>query len=139
MTRKVYISYNEHEITIHDDFDSRDWSGSYHREIDWSLGKVFLSKLEASPRYEEFEIEGEKLPKHLYVVYVRYSTGDTFGRTDGCGCIVGVYRTRAKAEKVYKSIEDGTYAIDKKGKKTYIPWEGYFERFEGVHMEILPV
>lgn len=141
---KIYITYDSYTNTIHDDFgQDGPWEGSYERSEDWSLGQVLLSQPKTA-RYEEFVLAGKRLPKQVYVVYVRYSTGDTFGHTDGCGTIVGCYRTREQAEKIYKAIEDGTYGTSKGKKdwgKDYIstPWIGYFERLEGVHLEVLLV
>lgn len=66
----------------------------------------------------------------LHVVIVRYSTGCTFGRTNGCWQVVGAYKTREEAEAVEKSIDDKTY-------DGYTPWEGYFEYLENSYVETM--
>jgi hypothetical protein len=64
--------------------------------------------------------------KKVYVVIVRYSTGDTFSRTNGQWLVIGAYLDKEKAEAICKSIEDNTY------EETHQPWQGYFEFLEGV-------
>lgn len=61
----------------------------------------------------------------VYLVIVRYSTGDTFGTTFGEWKIIGIFKTETESELVRFDIENGTY----KGSK---PWQGYFERLESV-------
>lgn len=56
----------------------------------------------------------------LYLAVVRYSDGDTFGRTYGCWEILGVRGTRAEADKL---IEDAR-------KSKTGSWTGYFARFD---------
>ncbi len=66
----------------------------------------------------------------VYLVYVIYSTGSTFGRTEGAWSVVGAYPTIEEAAKIKKSIYDGTY-------KGYKAWEGYFERLTYVETETM--
>lgn len=70
---------------------------------------------------EPIEVDERLLPlPYLYLAVVIYSTGNTFGRTEGCWHIVGL----APTEKVAEAMIE--FALnDPKG---YKPWEGYFER-----------
>ena len=67
--------------------------------------------------------------KRIYLVIVRYSTGDTFGHTNGAWCIEGAYLTDLEAINVRDSINNDSY----KGK--YPDWKGYFERLESAGVE----
>lgn len=64
----------------------------------------------------------------VYVVIVRYSSGNTFGRVNGCWCIEGVYTSIEEAENIKSKIYDGTF-------EEYAPWIGYFEYLEYVDIE----
>lgn len=71
------------------------------------------------------------LGQEIYVVVVRYSTGDTFGRRNGAWKVVGAYVNEEQVVKIEKSIEDGSY-----NKGHDVPWEGYFESFEGIERHV---
>ena len=68
----------------------------------------------------------------VYVVIVRYTTGDSFGITHGAWCVEGVYAEKDEANKVYKSILDNTY-------EGYKEWEGYFEHLESAQVETFKI
>lgn len=69
---------------------------------------------------------GEK----VYIIVVRYSTGDSFGRSNGHWHIEGAYNDRDEAEAIGKRIAHGNYKKD-----SYLPWNGYFEHLEEVSVE----
>ena len=67
----------------------------------------------------------------LYLAVVRYSTGNTFGHTEGAWYIVGLAPTYKVAEAMLDvAVND---------KKSYKPWTGYFERFTGTEIHTLEV
>jgi len=67
--------------------------------------------------------------KSVYVIVVRYSTGDTFGHSTGEWFVEGVYNDVDETKKVSDSINKGTYGSGK-----YQPWQGYFERLQDVEV-----
>jgi hypothetical protein len=97
-----------------------------------------------------------------YLVYVTYSTGDSFHNENGCVNYIDLFKTRAKAEACAKAIEEHyklsdnatrwnakkvkppkgysewtlTY-LNEEGKEvsTHVSWAGYFERLEYVTVE----
>jgi hypothetical protein len=102
----------------------------------------------------------------VYVVYGRYTTGDSFGTTYGKGHISGVYDTYEKAKKAKTLLEEiyGLYHINssfssKKNKPlndklqewcqlnnikdasvySVGPWHGYFESLEEINIEVFPI
>jgi len=79
---------------------------------------------------EQIEIDfSANVGSTVWVVYVRYGTGDSFGHTNG---ILGVYEHQGQAEKVKQSVYDDTY-------ENYKFWQGYFENFESCEVESMVV
>lgn len=83
----------------------------------------------------------------IYVVVIKYSTGDTFGNDSGCCACVGVENTKEDAEElrriVRERVNNGAYSFDTGGNSvvfkgwTYYlgSWLGYFESVESVWVE----
>jgi len=129
---KVYLLYEESshggEICAGQEEDAwPSYEDQYHEFTPKGL------RLEAPAWSETIEVDFDpKKLDHLYVVIVRYSSGDTFGTTLGNWHIIGAYKSFKKAEKIRISIDKNKY-------KGYKPWEGYFESLEGVTVERLDV
>jgi hypothetical protein len=70
-----------------------------------------------------------------YIVWVRYSTGDTFGSSHGHGSIAGAYLSRAEAEVCALAIKNKTAPFD--GWRD--DWCGYFESIEEVVIDYVPL
>lgn len=100
----------------------------------------------ASWGYPEVDPDVEMGDK-VYVVILRYSTGDTFGHDDGEHAVADVFKYKEDALDLKSWFEGWNipYSIGKPPKvvpfedefagKTYrIPWAGYFEVFEGVEV-----
>jgi len=68
----------------------------------------------------------------VYIVLARYSTGDSFGNSEGHGCIVGIYKNEKDAQAIIDSVSDETY-YEKVEK--YPPWKGYFESLQDIFVE----
>lgn len=100
--------------------------------------------------------------KDYYLVFVVYSTGDSFSHEDGVVNYIDLFETREKAEKLAQIIQEHySYCSneqrwqDKKKKppKGYsefslqylneegqqmtlgVPWTGYFERLQGINVQ----
>ena len=76
--------------------------------------------------YCNFDPKG-MIGKEVYVLVVRYRTGDTFGHSTGQWFVEGAYLDGDKAREVAELINNDKY----KGNK---PWNGYFERLENVEL-----
>jgi len=74
----------------------------------------------------------EHIGKNIYVVVVRYQTGDSFGTSHGRWEMEGGYLTKEEAAKVKESINDNTY-------EGYKSWKGYFEALEDVEIHELKI
>lgn len=82
----------------------------------------------------------------LYLLWVEYSTGDSFGTSRGNFCEVGVYDDEEKAKHIASLIRDDckikkdepTILVDMDGVNvSTTTWKGYFERLQDVHIELL--
>lgn len=69
--------------------------------------------------------------KQVYLAVVIYSTGSTFGYTEGAWYVVGVAPTYAIAEAMLGE------ALSEENK--YKPWDGYFEKFMRTEIHKLDV
>lgn len=83
------------------------------------------------PEYEVFPEIWLKPPvEKMFLVYVQYSTGDTFSHSSNRLHLVGIYEEERIAKKTVKEIEQGKY-----GEGKYLVWNGYFERMENVDIK----
>ena len=73
----------------------------------------------------DFQIPGFGEPEEIYVVWVQYSDGDTFGHSTGLGQVLGAFHTLREAEAMQAAI-----MMD--GSPIQGPWHDYFAKLEGV-------
>lgn len=123
----VYVSYSEHSHGGEKIDPSDRWSEREDTITEFEILGASLNK-PSSPYFEAFEVNLPENTTEIFVIHVRYSTGDTFGRETGRGKITNVCLTQEEAEKILDSIEDGTHPES-------IYWTGYFERLESCHAE----
>lgn len=147
------------------DYHDGEEYGKWERSYDSSLTKISRNKdLLDKWNFEAYRVNDEVYnAQNLYVVIVEYSTGDTFGRSDGHLAIAFVTENADEAVECKNAIleQDGyeyehAYSFrektDKKPKwdeqfrdhpknvrQGYAPWNGYFERIESVDVMFLPV
>ncbi len=99
--------------------------------------------------YNSIPVDFDLVPDMpLYLVYVVYSTGDSFGRSDGRTDFVDVLDNSVDADFLVKVINDrsltrnNSYSVTitypSNGRKFLLSpsWEGYFETIESVNVEI---
>lgn len=84
---------------------------------------------------DTFDVEGVKDGDSVWLVHVRYSTGDTFGNNDGRVTFMDIFPgdQYAKAERLRTALgaEKGS-SLDFEDKNYYVPFNGYFESLEDV-------
>jgi broad specificity phosphatase PhoE len=126
------------------------WPSHEPKQVDSGIEKVTLAR--AGLDYDTFDLVLPK-DKTVWVVSVKYSTGDTFGSSHGHLAIAGVYATKDEADYVAETIQltdqesnagkwgrpeakfdEATKARLKAWRQDtqYFPWEGYFESIESV-------
>lgn len=127
----VYLTYDERRYggEIREGQEDDAWPDHEDETIEWSLVGCHKQRVQDRWIQEEVNIDFDaRVGETLWVVYVRYGTGCTFGHTNGAWTILGVYEHQEQAEKVKKAVYDKTY----QGHKC---WEGYFESFESCEVE----
>ena len=134
---RLYLIYTEHrsggEVCAGQEDD--DWPSHEDENIDWHLIECRSTRTENHWYQEEVEIDFQAdVGSIVYVVYVRYGTGGTFGHTNGAWVILGIYKTEQEAINVKKSVDDDTY-----DGRVYKCWTGYFECLESCEVESMKV
>jgi hypothetical protein len=134
-----------YKVIIHSDCYDSEYSSEKYGDWSESWTNYFGSIHKLAPgQYgdvnSDFDFTEEE---KVYVVWVEYSTGDSFGwAKNGCAVAVGVFRTYKDAqaletwiknkEKSYGSTYDSP---DGQVLDVYCEWEGYFENLETVNIE----
>jgi hypothetical protein len=85
--------------------------------------------------------------KFVFLVVTRYSTGDTFGHSEGNWHISGAFGTADEAYELVKHLDsDGNPQLNSWSengawdpKREYKPWDGYFECYENSDVHVLPL
>lgn len=112
--------------------DSKDpYSQRSDRNIEVEFIKLYKQKPEHLFFCDSIEIQNEKMDT-LYLAVIKYTTGDSFGKTTGMYEIIGVAPT---AKIALVMLEEAV----KPSNKGYKPWEGYFERIESKEVYELSV
>lgn len=87
----------------------------------------------------------------VYVVLVRYQSGDTFGTTYGNYEVMNVFDNPLDAQELAEAVDrdadktdihdniDRLFEFEHNGKTYYKAWAGYFERYEGVEVHTVRI
>ena len=134
----LYLLYDEHRTggEICEGDEGSEWPNhdpttvtvtfqSLHRSAS-GTGRFFYDAIEVVP-----DVAAQV---SLCLAVVRYSTGNTFGRTNGMWSVVGAYTTPALAEAALAEALDPSSS-----QHQHKPWEGYFERVEQTEVHVVPV
>ena len=131
---RVYVEYDEHRTGGKIENPSEQFS----RREDTNITVRFIRLHKSQPAHRFFnhsiELSNPKMIDldKLFVAVVRYSDGDTFGRTNGNWYIAGVAPTYKIASEMLK------LEMTPSGKSEGIKrWEGYFSRLEGTEVHEL--
>lgn len=127
----LLVGYKEGHLSGGQAIDPEDrWSSHEDEYRHFEIEGVWLDRENSPWMVESVDVNFEpQKGQFVYVLVVIYSSGGTFGRNYGNGCIVGVYKTPEEAAEVEKTIYDKTYPQE------YPPWVGYFESLEDVKIE----
>jgi hypothetical protein len=136
---RTYVTY----AADPDDSWSRDSTDTSYGGVK-SVRSVPRNGKEGNWRSERFEMPGHKPGDVVFVIVAQYSTGDTFGNDGGCTEIMDVladaYQARAIADWMEGKSTEGVLSgfsmvCPVNGKEYHIPWTGYFEHLEDIHVE----
>ena len=141
----VWVTYKEKHISGGEAESNEAYSNRSPEYRDFILDSVELTSPERGFYFQECGVSFEpNAGKRVYVVVVRYSSGDTFGSSYGHGHIEGVYDSINVAEaikrlicssgisnrEVYAKLKD----IEVSDINDYWPWTGYFEVLQEVEI-----
>lgn len=132
---ELYITYTSYASggEICEGQEDDEWPCYEDAEIEFSITSCYMSD-ENIDWYETINIDFNPKPnQNVFIVTVRYSTGDTFSRTNGQWEIITATQTEQEARQLQEQIENDEYESE----YGYLPWEGYFEYLQRI--EITPI
>lgn len=116
--------------------------GSWEETYDFDLLGVRVADEDEPTRYGQ---EGYLLPDgstEAHVVWMQYSDGDSFGRAEGKGAIIGVWADRKLAEAALKTVHEkkddfSIQVTDDFGREITLsnPGAGYFEHIDSINLD----
>jgi hypothetical protein len=128
---KVFIQYDEYRTG--GELESEDeWSSRTPEDVDVTVGNLLATSdvyLGGASIDVDFDPQ-DYIDKALYIVFVRYSTGDSFGTSSGNPDFPAVCTTSSKAFNIAKQIKTDSW-VDPRG---YCPWKGHFESLDSVEV-----
>lgn len=124
----IYVEYSESSVGGEKLEPNEPWSDRSDVITNFEIVSVSLYKPDSS-YYETFDLTYSEEPKSIYAIYVRYGTGNTFGREYGCGKVIDVCLTEAEAEAILDTVENGSHPFS-------TVWTGYFERLESCSADL---
>lgn len=135
---RLYLEYSERRTggEPHDPNDR--WTTHEDTNIYVSFKRLHRQQPAHRFFYDSVELSNPKLAEldKLYLAVVRYSTGNTFGHTEGAWYVVGVAPTYQIAEEM---LTEATKPSEKGDYSRYKPWEGYFERLTDTEIHTMEV
>lgn len=127
----------------HDGEQYGDWRQSHDFEVEGAR-VVPESYEDRSYRSDIFRVPAGST--NVYVLYMIYSTGDSFGHSDGEGTVLGCFGNRdvafAAKEAVEKQSDDFTIVVkDDFGRAVSIsnPGAGYFEHIDRIDIKVFAI
>lgn len=128
--KRLYIIYNERRQGGEPESDEP-YSRRAPTYIDVQFTALLKEQLPDRMFYHSVIVDDKTFKNKIgYLAVVRYSTGNTFGRTEGAWEVIGCYSSYKKAQKMLDNAINGS---------EYKVWEGYFESFERTEIHALPI
>lgn len=147
----IKIIDNSYQEVIRECDHTDEWDRDDTREEHEILGIEKVDKKGYRDLTVAFKVEKDR---PYYLVYVLYDTGDSFGRDENRIEFVDLYQSKENAEALKKLIEENhaechdndEYSFEKRHSLKYKneegnevtfskSWEGYFENFNGCHVQ----
>jgi hypothetical protein len=131
---RLEFEYSEYGDSYHEPVDYGDWWTTNHRTYDYA----YITDSQYGGHPIDFPVsEGDT----VYLLYVTYSSGDSFGNASGCVEEIWVFNNPNDAEKARRIIEedanknpDTTSDLDIGLPRPIYTgaWKGYFDYVEDV-------
>lgn len=126
MFYRISCSYDTR--VIQDDFNPADWSG--YTEEEFINHRVSVTTLPNNSLWLQNTVELDEKLDSVFVVYVLYTSGGTFGCTRGYFHFIGMYAHQQAAEEAFDKYCENA---------DYLPWDGYFESLDSVEIDYVRV
>lgn len=135
---ELYCDYDEESWCERERYDDDPWdNGDY-------AGRWWVTGVSLSPGFREGveTADDVKVDDKVWIVYVSYNSGSTFGTDGPYGSVISATKSLEQAQAVMAWCEEGAdwpegvvsrhrYWSDgswgQKGWQDYRPWDGYFE------------
>lgn len=139
---KIYVEYNETGDSGSETHGESRWDYTWWSSNYFELKGVTLD-LKTPYNVETFDVCFDAVDGDtVHVLYMIYSTGDTFGSSTGNGEVLWVFKDFEKAENAAKSLRENQnkYSIDILDEENNFvrlnnPGSGYFEHIERITIE----
>lgn len=140
--KDLYVKY---ELNCLDNYHSGEQYGDWYAHYDFSVKGVSLSEPEAYGCYEKFGLKEVELGDVVYVLWMTYSSGDSFGSSTGNGEVLWVFKDvklALRAKQLYEKInadDNCMFSIEMEtedGEKFKMsnPAAGYFENMGSIEV-----
>jgi len=136
---RLYVDIEKHcDHYKHDGEKYGSWSSSYTN----NLKTVKIIKNDNSNNGEPIDFDVD-VGDTVYVIWAEYSSGDSFGHSDrGSTEILQVYKSLNKAKLAHDMLEKSRkyeckiFSEVGEEVKCFIPWIGYFESLDKLHLDV---
>ena len=134
----VYVAYEETSHGGEVINPNQKWSRYTDKYIDISVTGLYIDEPD-SLYWDTVELKcNPELNDRVYLLVVRYESGDTFSNSYGNAYFEGVYSSLDDAENVADIISGKKYIDGKKVKYNgYKPWDGYFSKFSEIEIHTI--
>lgn len=99
----LFVQYNE--VCTHSEREPEEY-GSWREDYDFSITGVSLTSRESWNEEKLGCLVDVKAGEPVFVLYMTYSTGDTFGHAEGKGEVIWVFKDPALAMKAKAQWEE---------------------------------
>lgn len=108
----IYVGYSEEKTTeIEKDSEGSEYFEEY---VDWDLVGCFANKNNPVQYKTTIGVNFDySVGDEVYVVYVKYTTYETFGVTHGAADVISVCKTKKEADKLKASLDEIRRFVDK--------------------------
>lgn len=126
----LFVMYEEYGTVVKERNYNDEWDTG-EQEIHFTIQSIHATEQEMGwPQQVHVAFDPEKhLGEDIFVLVVRYDTGDTFGRTYNAWTIPEIVLTKKEAKEICQAIIYDKY-------DGYKPWEEYFEHFRSADYEM---
>ena len=136
-----------HKLKVENDATGDSWRedkewGSWEENTCNHVEGIRLAKEnDYSDVVADFEVKSGDI---VYLVFAEYGSGDSFGHSSGNIEYIAVFKTKEKADFLKYSLEqrekkkdDNKFTFEYETEsgtiiQNHCPWDGYFERLEGI-------